>query len=51
METICRMVGATENLIIREFATMRDGQTIIRVQDRSGDTFWLGADLVEVITL
>lgn len=51
METVCRMNGSTKNLIIREYATMRDGQIIIRVQDSDGDTFWLGSDLLEVIRL
>lgn len=39
----------TGNLIIREFGTMRDGSTIIKVSDKSGNCIWVDAEGLEVI--
>lgn len=32
------------NLTIREFSTMRDGSTLIKVSNQSGDTIWVDAE-------
>lgn len=37
------------NLEIREFATMRDGSTLIKVSDRHGHCVWVDAESLEVI--
>lgn len=37
------------NLTIREYATMRDGSTLIRVSDPQGNVIWVDAESLEVI--
>ena len=36
------------NLTIREFSTMRDGSTLIKVSDPSGNCIWVDAEALEV---
>lgn len=37
------------NLTIRDFATMRDGSTIIKVSNTQGQLIWVDAESLEVI--
>lgn len=39
------------NLTIREFSTMRDGSTLVKVSNQSGDTIWVDAEALEVVEL
>ena len=40
--------GSNKLFIVREFATMRDGQIIIKISDRDGQCIWVSADCLEV---
>lgn len=37
------------NLTIRDFATMRDGSTIIKVSNTQGQLIWVDAESLEVV--
>ena len=37
------------NLTIREYATMRDGSTLIKVSDPQGRLIWVDAEALEVV--
>ena len=37
------------NLTIREFATMRDGSTLVKVSNSQGQLIWVNAESLEVI--
>ena len=37
------------NLTIREFATMRDGSTLVKVSNPQGQLIWVDAESLEVI--
>lgn len=37
------------NLTVREFATMRDGSTLIRVSDPQGHVIWVDVESLEVV--
>ncbi len=37
------------NLTIRDFATMRDGSTIIKVSNPQGQLIWVDAESLEVV--
>lgn len=37
------------NLTIRDFATMRDGSTIIKVSNTQGQLIWVDAKSLEVV--
>ena len=34
--------------VVRDFATMRDGNTICKISDREGNSIWVSADCLEV---
>ena len=40
--------GSSKLFIVREFATMRDGQILIKISDREGKCIWVSADCLEV---
>lgn len=40
--------GSSKLFTVREFATMRDGQTLIKISDRDGKCIWVSADCLEV---
>lgn len=40
--------GNNKLFIVREFATMRDGQMLIKISDRDGKCIWVSADCLEV---
>ena len=40
--------GSNKLFIVREFATMRDGQTLVKISDREGNCIWVSADCLEV---
>ena len=37
------------NLTIREFATMRDGSTLVKVSNPHGQLIWVDAESLEVV--
>jgi hypothetical protein len=37
------------NLTVREFATMRDGSTLVKVSNPQGQLIWVDAERLEVI--
>ena len=41
--------NGTGNLTVREFATMRDGSTLVKVSDPQGRVIWVDAESLEVI--
>ena len=43
--------GDMSELVLREFATMRDGTVVVKVSDKLGDTFWMDLKGLEVIAL
>ena len=40
--------GSSKLFIVREYATMRDGQTLVKISDREGKCIWVSADCFEV---
>lgn len=40
--------GSSKLFIVREYATMRDGQTLVKISDREGKCIWVSADCLEV---
>ena len=41
--------GSSKLFIVREYATMRDGQTLVKISDREGKCIWVSADCLEVL--
>ena len=40
--------GTNKLFIVREYATMRDGQTLVKISDRDGKCIWVSAECLEV---
>lgn len=40
--------GSGKLFVVREYATMRDGQTLVKISDRDGNCIWVSADCLEV---
>ena len=43
-----KFIDGNKLFIVREYATMRDGQTIVKISDRAGKCIWASADCLEV---
>lgn len=43
-----KFIDGVKLYLVREFAMMRDGQVIVKLADREGNTFWTDTDCLEV---
>lgn len=43
-----KFIDGNKLFIVREYATMRDGQTLVKISDRDGKCIWVSVDCLEV---